>query len=108
MSSHREESCWGKCRICHWRGHNAGKEGTTQTTSTSTEAAKASIEKKMKKKKAGDKATGTETPVEEVDTESDSKLDSPVRPVVPAPATENARGKRANVGTANKAFKEIS
>ena len=37
-----------------------------------------------KKKKKAKKAAGTETPVEEADTGSESEVDSPRRPVIPA------------------------
>ena len=116
-SSHWEVSCWGECRICHLSGHKAEwchlarKGGTPPTTSTSTEAAKAGMEKKKKKKKkkkeakkARDAAAGTETPMEEVDTESDSQADSPVRPVLAALSAENARAEGVNLGTSNKAY----
>ena len=45
--------------------------------------------KKKKAKKTGEAAAGTETPVEDADTGSGSKVDSPIKPGGPAPAAES-------------------
>ena len=64
--------------------------------------------KKKKAKKSGEAAAGTETPVEEVDTDSESNLDSPIRPAVPTPAQENLRAKKIYLGTAYKGCMSLS
>ena len=93
-----------------------GKECSLPATQNSTEAAKTGIEKKKKKKnkkvkKAGDPPgglPGTETIVTS-GSDSESEMDSPTRPVTPAPglppepAPENARAERINLRSTNKA-----
>ena len=62
---------------------------------------KKKMKKKKKVKKTGEAAAGTEAPVEDADTGSGSKVDSPIRPG--GQTAENARAERVNLGTANKA-----